>query len=454
MKFFEFLVIIYGLFKLVEILTKVDEKTLKEIEDAKNKALNDYNEKREKEERIRLAKIAEQERKDKEYEEWKIANPKLGFIYVLKNDMAKGHVKIGFTNGETSKRIKEINSGTCVIGKWSLIKHWHVDDARDCEKRIHRKFSRERTQKDREFFEIEEESVVLMMQEFMDKRGYYVDRKYWKDGECKTIYSDLDIQTLKDNFNARVLPESIKPLDLNHQFLTNQSSDHKKTLLSQYIIDEETRVEIIYYIMLKKGNHQIRVGIMGVPIFFRVCDTVDLCAFYNKSSEEINKNLEIIHYKGEQDREKKGEVIYQINYPTKPSTWIVELRDSASGGASVRYNQILRKITVDKYECWKPNQYESYLDDIERIKQNDLAKKEELIHINKKIYADSYISLLFEDGVYSDIEVFDYQFASDLGSYFNKSPEEIIKNLDGKILKKNILIDWENKREEGTMNFF
>ena len=41
MKFFEFLVIIYGLFKLVEILTKVDEKTLKEIEDAKNKSWED-----------------------------------------------------------------------------------------------------------------------------------------------------------------------------------------------------------------------------------------------------------------------------------------------------------------------------------------------------------------------------------------------------------------------------
>jgi len=239
--------IVAGIFKVIDFFFQVDEKTLieeKKIEDAKNKALNEI---KEKNELIRLSKIAEQERKDKEYEEWKIANPKLGFIYVLKNDMAKGHVKIGFTNGKTSKRIKEINSGTGVIGKWSLIKHWHVDDARDCEQRIHKKFSRERTQKNREFFEIEETKAVIMLQEFMDKRGYYIDRKYWKDGECKTIYSDLDIQTLKDNFNARVqqnsiktinsdpniqalkdhfnsrvLPSTIKPLDLNHQVLINQ----------------------------------------------------------------------------------------------------------------------------------------------------------------------------------------------------------------------------------------
>ena len=273
-----------------------NEKTLieeKKITDAKNRALNEI---KEKNELIRLAKIAEQERKDKEYEEWKIANPKLGFIYVLKNDMAKGHVKIGFTNGKTSKRIKEINSGTGVIGKWLLIKHWHVDDARDCEQRIHRKFSRERTQKNREFFEIEETKAVIMLQEFMDKRGYYIDRKYWKDGECKTIYSDLDIQTLKDNFNARV-SGAIKPLDLNHQVLTNQLSDHKK------------------------------------------------------------------------------------------------------------------------------------------------------------IYTDSYISLLFEDGIYSDIEVLDDQFASDLGIYFNKNLDEIKNTLDGNILRKEILIHWENLREGNDCNF-
>ena len=126
-------------------------------------------------------------RKEIEYEKWKIENPNLGFVYVLKNDIAKGHVKIGFTEREEIQhRIKEINSGSGVIGKWQLVKYWHVDNARDCERFIHKTFKKERTQRDREFFEIEERKAVFLIQRMMDKRGYYVKGEYWKDGECKT----------------------------------------------------------------------------------------------------------------------------------------------------------------------------------------------------------------------------------------------------------------------------
>lgn len=126
-------------------------------------------------------------RKELEYEKWKIENPNLGLVYVLKNDMAKGHVKIGFTEREEIQhRIKEINTGSGVIGKWQLVKYWYVDNARDCEKFIHITFKKERTQKDREFFEIEERKAVFLIQRMMDKRGYYVKGEYWKDGECKT----------------------------------------------------------------------------------------------------------------------------------------------------------------------------------------------------------------------------------------------------------------------------
>lgn len=158
---------------------------IKRKEDAKKKVLEEI---KRKEDTLRLnQEIAEKERKAKEYEDWRIANPNLGYLYVLSNKIVIGHIKIGFTTRETiQERIKEINRGAGVIGKWQLAEKWHVDDARHCEKLVHKRFKEIRTQKDREFFEIDLIEARLLIHEMMDKRGYYLKGKYWKDGECKT----------------------------------------------------------------------------------------------------------------------------------------------------------------------------------------------------------------------------------------------------------------------------
>ena len=92
--------------------------------------------------------------------------------------MAKGHVKIGFTNGDTAKRIKEINSGTGVIGEWKLVKSWHVSNARNVEQFIHKKLKEIRTQNNREFFQIDENEAVLKIEEIMKSIGHK-EGKYW-----------------------------------------------------------------------------------------------------------------------------------------------------------------------------------------------------------------------------------------------------------------------------------
>ena len=159
-----------------------------EIENSKRRALKEI--KNTEEEITKAKRQAEKERQRKELIEWQITHPNLGFVYILKNEMAKGHVKIGFTDREsTTQRIKEINSGTGVIGKWKLVKDWHVDNAMDCEGILHnhKEFKEIRTQKDREFFKINEEEAAIIIQEIMDKRGYYIGRKYWKDGKYREI---------------------------------------------------------------------------------------------------------------------------------------------------------------------------------------------------------------------------------------------------------------------------
>ena len=143
--------------------------------------------KRKEEELRRNQEIAEKERKAREYAEWRISNPNLGYLYVLNNKVVSGHIKIGFTARDAiEERIKEINRGTGVIGKWQLAKKWHVDDAHECEKLVHKKFKEIRTQKDREFFKIELQDGIKLIQAMMDKRGFYINGEYWKDGKCKT----------------------------------------------------------------------------------------------------------------------------------------------------------------------------------------------------------------------------------------------------------------------------
>ena len=143
--------------------------------------------KRKEETERRNQEIAEKERKAREYAEWRISNPNLGYLYVLNNKVVSGHIKIGFTARDAiEERIKEINRGTGVIGKWQLAKKWHVDDAHECEKLVHKKFKEIRTQKDREFFKIELQDGIKLIQAMMDKRGFYINGEYWKDGKCKT----------------------------------------------------------------------------------------------------------------------------------------------------------------------------------------------------------------------------------------------------------------------------
>ena len=158
-----------------------------------NRETREYEERDERQRKEREYR-SEIHRKKEQYEVWKIENPNLGYLYILNNKIVYGHIKIGFTTREAIQdRIKEINRGTGVIGKWKLAEKWYVDDARHCEKLVHKRFKEKRTQKDREFFEIDLKEARLLIHEMMDKRGYYIDKggsyEYWKDGVIK--YNDI-----------------------------------------------------------------------------------------------------------------------------------------------------------------------------------------------------------------------------------------------------------------------
>ena len=234
-------------------------------------------------------------RKEIEYEKWKIENPNLGFVYVLKNDIAKGHVKIGFTEREEIQhRIKEINSGSGVIGKWQLVKYWHVDNARDCERFIHITFKKERTQRDREFFEIEERKAVFLIQRMMDKRGYYAQGEYWKDGECKTnkqiewtrVSKNDDLNAYVDYSSIRKEGNKIKmksmysyniiQKDANYRWfsivMNNEYDSVKRTyreLSKVWHIENMGRGNIIYSAKEMKDALETKQGTM-VEIFFNI----------------------------------------------------------------------------------------------------------------------------------------------------------------------------------------
>jgi len=268
---------------------------IKRKEDAKKKVLEEI---KRKEEALRQnQEKAEKERKAREYEEWRIANPNLGYLYVLNNKIVIGHIKIGFTTRETiQERIKEINRGTGVIGKWQLAEKWHVDDARTCEKLVHnhKKFREARTQKDREFFEIDLIEARLLIHEMMDRRGYYLNGEYWKDGECKTnkqiewtrVSKNDDLNAYVDYSSIRKEGNKIKmksmysyniiQKDANYRWfsivMNNEYDSVKRTyreLSKVWHIENMGRGNIIYSAKEMKDALETKQGTM-VEIFFNI----------------------------------------------------------------------------------------------------------------------------------------------------------------------------------------
>jgi hypothetical protein len=87
-----------------------------------------------------------------------------GYIYILTNKSFPGKCKIGFTTLTPTQRLKQIN-GTGVINDWELIYDYKCSRPYDMEQTIHLKLSDLRVRTDREFFDIEVNKAIELINE-------------------------------------------------------------------------------------------------------------------------------------------------------------------------------------------------------------------------------------------------------------------------------------------------
>jgi hypothetical protein len=84
-------------------------------------------------------------------------------VYILTNETMPGLVKVGRTDTSVEQRMAELyKSGVPV--PFECFHASRVEDARDVEGRIHRAFEKYRVNKNREFFEIEPESILEILE--------------------------------------------------------------------------------------------------------------------------------------------------------------------------------------------------------------------------------------------------------------------------------------------------
>lgn len=91
-------------------------------------------------------------------------DPDSGFIYMVRNpSFAENIFKIGLTRKNVDERVKQL-SNTSVPDKYQIIKRWNVKNCIEAEKRIHKLLVKYRINDKREFFHIDSEFAIEIIQ--------------------------------------------------------------------------------------------------------------------------------------------------------------------------------------------------------------------------------------------------------------------------------------------------
>ena len=114
------------------------------------------------------------------------------FIYVLENTLMPGLVKIGRTERPVSERAGELSSHTGVPTSFVVVKEYAVENSVEAEKIIHERLSDFRVSDNREFFKMEAEDAMEIIESILPK------------SEIRRDYE------LEDEMVARAIPIVVK----------------------------------------------------------------------------------------------------------------------------------------------------------------------------------------------------------------------------------------------------
>jgi hypothetical protein len=93
-----------------------------------------------------------------------------GYVYVLTNIHYPGKCKIGMTTNLPEKRLQQIN-GAGVVDNWELDYFYKCARPYDFEQALHAKLSNIRFRNDREFFDIEVNEAIKLVEQMGDMFG-------------------------------------------------------------------------------------------------------------------------------------------------------------------------------------------------------------------------------------------------------------------------------------------
>jgi len=92
-----------------------------------------------------------------------------GYVYILTNPSMPGLVKIGKTTRNSQTRAREISSGTGVPTPYKVAHERWVVDCHAAEREIHAELTRQRRNKNREFFKLKLDEAIEIVDEICDK---------------------------------------------------------------------------------------------------------------------------------------------------------------------------------------------------------------------------------------------------------------------------------------------
>ena len=91
------------------------------------------------------------------------------FIYILENTLMPGLVKIGRTERSVSERVNELSSSTGVPTGFTVVKEYSVANSVEAERIIHERLSDYRVSDNREFFKMEADDAVDIIESMLQK---------------------------------------------------------------------------------------------------------------------------------------------------------------------------------------------------------------------------------------------------------------------------------------------
>jgi hypothetical protein len=91
------------------------------------------------------------------------------FIYILENTLMPGLVKIGRTERSVTERVGELSSHTGVPTSFTVVKEYAVENSVEAEKKIHERLSDFRVNDNREFFKMEAEDAIDIIESILPK---------------------------------------------------------------------------------------------------------------------------------------------------------------------------------------------------------------------------------------------------------------------------------------------